>query len=576
VSAREEIVVVGAGPTGLTLACQLLRRGVGCRLVDSAPEATQRSRAIGVSARSLEVLAELGAADELVELGLPSRVANFYAGGRRIARLTASAIEHTRYPFLLAVPQSETERVLERHLERLGGTVERGVALRELRQEPGAQAVELTLDADGGAETVEASWVVGADGSHSAVRRGAGIEFKGEATGNVFANVDAVLESPPAAGEGHYYFAAEGLLVIAPLPDDTYRVTALVDPAQADRPLTIEDVQGLVERRADPAIRVRELRDAGWGIARVSIQTRTAERFRAGRCLLAGDAAHIYGPTGAQGMNGGIQDAHNLAWKLALVASGRAGEALLDSYDDERRPVAHEVLHSVEAQTKLATIRSRPGGAARNALLRAVTRAGLLDRGLGPRIMQFDVSYRDAPGVAAPTGGRLRNRDALTGRRLPDVPLEPGEGAARTFDLVGAHGLTALVLGAGRAHRPHVERLAAALGERHGELVALRLVAPAAAPGAAGEPAAVDRHGALHGALGIAEPTVLLVRPDAHVAYRGPLARPSEALSHLDRVLGPPQALGPTTSSAGTSSSRRKSSNDRGGRPSERSTPSRT
>ena len=199
-SAEPEIVVVGAGPTGLTLACQLLRQGTSCRIVDMAPEATTRSRAIGVSARSLEVLDEFGAADELVAQGLPSSEAIFYSNGRPVGRLTASATHNTKFPFLLAVPQSVTERVLEAHLERLGGAVERGVQLQGLRQD--AARAELDLEGPAGTQTAVARWVVGADGSHSVVRKAAGFDFAGDATGRVFANVDAHLDNGPQAGVG--------------------------------------------------------------------------------------------------------------------------------------------------------------------------------------------------------------------------------------------------------------------------------------------------------------------------------------------------------------------------------------
>ena len=247
--------------------------------------------------------------------------------------------------------------------------------------EPGADRVSVLLDTVDGPRREPVGWLVGADGSHSVVRRAAGIAFEGDATGKVFANVDALLDCGPTPGVGHYFFTPLGMLVIAPLPDGVYRVTASIDPAEADRELTLADVQEFIDRRGLPGITVRSLRDSGWGIARIRIQTRIAGAFRSGRCLLAGDAAHIYGPTGAQGMNGGIQDAHNLAWKLALVVAGRAGDELLDTYEGERRAIAVGVLHHVEQQTKLATVRSAPVVAARDAFLRLATKAGLLTAG---------------------------------------------------------------------------------------------------------------------------------------------------------------------------------------------------
>ena len=525
-SAEPKIVVVGAGPTGLTLACQLLRRGTSCRIVDMAPEATTRSRAIGVSARSLEVLDEFGAADELVAQGLPSSEAIFYSNGRPVGRLTASATHNTKFPFLLAVPQSVTERVLEAHLERLGGAVERGVRLLGLRQD--AARAELDLEGPARTQTAVARWVVGADGSHSVVRKAAGFDFAGDATGRVFANVDAHLDNGPQAGVGHYFFATDGMLVIAPLPGGVYRVTATLGPEEADGELTLAHVQELVDRRATPGIGVRELHDAGWGVARIRTQARIATGFAGGRCLLAGDAAHIYGPTGAQGMNGGIQDAHNLAWKLALVSQGHAPEALLATYASERQAIATGVLHHVEQQTQMATIGSRAGRGARDGFLRVASRTGLMDRGLAPRINQLDVDYRGSENIVAP---RFRGpAQRAIGRRIPDVALGGPSGTpASLYGLLNEHPFTVLVVGSGSADEPAVATLRHKLTARHGDLVGLHVVSRDAG--------VVDRDGALHAFLRARKPCVCLVRPDRHVAARAGLADPSQILALLRRTL---------------------------------------
>jgi 2-polyprenyl-6-methoxyphenol hydroxylase-like FAD-dependent oxidoreductase len=518
----EQVVVVGAGPTGLTLACLLQLAGTPCRVVDAGP-ATTRSRAIGVSARSLEVLHRIGAADRLVERGLPSRAAVFYAGGRPVGRLSPATTRDTRFPFLLAVPQSDTEAVLEARLAELGGAVERGVRLTGLQPGTGADPVSLTLESAAGPERVEAAWVVGADGSHSVVRRDAGIPFSGGATGRVFANVDATLDDGPEPGVGHYFFAPGGMLVIAPLPAGVYRLTASLAPEEAGRELTLADMQQLVDERGRPGITVRSLRDAGWGVARVTIQVRMADAFRSGRCLLAGDAAHIYGPTGAQGMNAGIQDAHALAWRLALVAAGRAPDRLLDGYAAERRAVAHGVRHHVEQQTAMATLRARPAIAARNALLRVATRTGVLDRALVPRINQLDVAYE---------AGR-RRRPRAVGRRVPDVPL----GGGTLYDQLAERPFAVLAAGAAAADR---EQLAALAGTLHrkglGDLVAVREVRRAGDPG----DGPVDETGRLHRFLGARRTaTVALVRPDGHVAALVPLSRADTLVRRLGHLVRP-------------------------------------
>jgi len=453
------ILVVGAGPTGLTLAAQLHRHGVPCRLVDVSPHRTDRSRAIGMSSRSLEVLDELGVADDAVARGVPCHGATFYSRGRTIGRLDLAKARDTRFPFMLALPQSDTEAVLEQALNRYGGTVERGVRLENLGQNG-----EATLNG----ATATYDWIVGADGAHSTVRGLAGIEFAGRATGDVFVSVDAFVHNGLPRNDGHYFFFPGGLAVIVALPDGSYRLTALLRTGDRDdTDLDQGDIEAIIRRGIGRDLGVRELRNAGWGIAKVRINTRIAARFRAGRCLLAGDAAHIFGPVGGQGMNGGIQDAHNLAWKLALVARGRAGEHLLQSYEDERMPVARHAKGHAAQQATLATVRSRPLVAARDGAFGLLSRLGLIDRKIGPSVTQLAIDY---------------------GRGVRRYPDQAGRDRDKPFTLFAPVGADA---GA------------------YGDLVAVKRV-----PG----------------------DTATLVRPDGHIAYRGPVAAIGRA---IDAIITP-------------------------------------
>jgi len=541
---QPEVLVVGAGPTGLTLACLLWQSGIRCRVVDAAPAATDRSRAIGVSARSLEVLDGLGIADRLIAHGVPSRTALFYSTRHRtVGRLSTTLARDTRFAFLLAVPQFATEEVLETRLVELGGAVERSVRLRELTN--GADAVSVVLETPDGVRHEQAAWVVGADGAHSAVRRAVDIPFEGDATGKIFANVDALLDNGPTPGTGHYFFTPEGMLVIAPLPDEVYRVTASISPEEADRDLTLADVQEFIDRRGLPGITVRSMRDAGWGIARIRIQARIAAAFRAGRCLLAGDAAHIYGPTGAQGMNAGIQDAHNLAWKLGLVVTGRAGDWLLDTYASERRQIAVGVLHHVEQQTRMATVRPAAAVAARDALLRVATKTGMTDRKMAPTLNQLDVAYRPVPGLTDPAPGRWRRAGRAVGRRVPDVALTGAGGDSRLFEVLAGSPLTLLAVCAALADEAKAGALATALRDRpYEDLVALHQIWPGDRPGAGFS----DPAGTLHRLLGAPRKGVVaLVRGDQHLAGVAPLASPAGLLGLLDGLLraAPGSAAGP-------------------------------
>lgn len=528
-----DILIVGAGPTGLTLACHLLQRGVGCRVVDQSPEPTSMSRAIGLSTRSLEIFDDIGASADLVDAGQRMHVVNFHARGRRIGQIRTSLEGGTRFPYMLCVPQSTTERTLDAHVRRLGGSVERAVQLVGLRASSGGDGVDVTLEKPAGErEEFRAPWVVGADGAHSAVRKHAGIGFAGTATDVVFVIVDAQLAEPPPAGEGQYFFSPKGLLVVIPLPDGSHRLAATLRAGEPRTPaIDVGAVQALVrERGAGDAVRVTELRDAGWGAAAVRIHSRLAERFRSGRCLIAGDAAHIYSPVGGQGMNSGIQDAHNLAWKLALVSTGQASDALLDTYEIERAARAKQILKENRAQTKLATMGSRVGAAMQRAVMSRASKPGAVNRKMVGGLAQLDVDYGASPGVVSSA------RRSPAGKRIPDTALAGAPDAPPTLHrMLNPDVFTLLVLAPQRAQPDAPART---VREQYGSLVDVASVRfDGESPAAPSSADLVDAGDELRRQLGGNGTRLYLVRPDRHIAYAGPLASGEELVASLDGVL---------------------------------------
>ncbi|PXX54884.1 2-polyprenyl-6-methoxyphenol hydroxylase-like FAD-dependent oxidoreductase [Nocardia tenerifensis] len=526
---RVDVLIVGAGPSGLTLACELISQGISFRIIDKSMSSTKASRAIGISARALEVLHHFGAAEQLVERGVRCGHAHFHSGARQTAKISAETVRHCRFPFMLSVPQSATEEVLERRLTELGGTVERGVELVGL--DIRTDSVIATVAAADGAseEPVTAGWVVGADGSHSAVRKFAGIPFDTQEAPETFMIVD-VFGERSSTDAGHYYFHPDGMALIAPLPDGSFRLAATVHGAQG-RATTLEYVQELFDRRTGSGIRVRELRDAGWGVATVKVRTGIASRYRSGRCLIVGDAAHSYGPLGGQGMNGGIQDSCNLAWKLALVCRGVAGESLLDSYEKERLHGASLAMRAATSQTRLATIRPRVVRYLRDALLGLGTVTGLLDRLLIPTLTQLSIGY---PAEALP--GADQAASAQAGRRVPDVAISA---TVRVHDLLQPGRFTALVVGARPTDSSEIEGIAKHFEARHRGLVSpVVLGREAIALSLDGIEQHVDADGVVHAELAVGRPSVLLVRPDGRLAARRSLSKAEELSSVLDQVLG--------------------------------------
>lgn len=354
---RTDVAIVGAGPTGLALAVTLASAGVDFVIVDRLAEGANTSRAAVVHARTLEVLDRLGTAQELVARGI--RISRFAVrdGSRRLLTVPFENLP-TPHPYALMVPQNETESVLLTRLQAIGGAVHRPYEVTSVVQ--GEDGVTLTMSTG---ETLRAAYAVGADGMHSAVREASGIGFTGSAYAESFVLADVLMDWAPGRSEVSLTFGTAGIAVVAPLPDGHYRVVVTVDDAPADPDLAL--VQQLLDERTPGQARVTRL---VWS-SRFRVHHRLADRYRAGRLFLAGDAAHVHSPAGGQGMNTGIQDGYALGRAFATGA--------LNDYEQQRRPVAQRVVAFTDRMTRIATTRNRFARAARNIALPIVGHLGL-------------------------------------------------------------------------------------------------------------------------------------------------------------------------------------------------------
>ena len=360
--ASTDVLIVGAGPTGLTLAIALRQAGIGHLLVDRLPEGQNTSRAAVIHAHTLEALEPLGVADTLVARGLRLERFALRDRDRPLMQLRFDGLP-SAHRYILMIPQDETERVLAARLAALGGTVHRGITAAAVEQE--ADGARVTLATPDGKRTVRARYVVGGDGMKSLVREAAGIAFDGAAFEGAFVLADVRMDWPLGRSEVSLYFAPDGMLVVAPLPNGSFRIVAEVADAPAEPGLA--DVQALIDARG-PATGAAQVQSVVWS-SRFHLHHRIARSYRSGRLLLIGDAAHVHSPAGGQGMNTGIVDAVTLAGMLAEVVRGERPDAWLDGYGALRRPAAEQVIALSSRVTALATTRGPARQAMRNAFL---------------------------------------------------------------------------------------------------------------------------------------------------------------------------------------------------------------
>ncbi|MFF9163499.1 FAD-dependent oxidoreductase [Streptomyces longwoodensis] len=480
------VIVVGAGPTGLALACELAAAGVSCTVLERRLTTSAQSRAMGLYARTLEVLDLRGHADALTAYGRP--VGRLHPARGAVVDFTEL---DTRFPALHVVPQSRTEEVLQDHALKLGVTLVRDAEVFGLEQDDSGVTLQVRAGGEEWEET--ADYVVGCDGAHSAVRELSGIAFRGRTYDIAPVLADVRLRKPPPVDDVVVLAGNGAVMVTVPYGDGLYRVAvARRDRPWTREPVTLEELGELMSLSLgfDP-----EPYEPAW-LARFKIHQRLADHYRTGRVLLAGDAAHLHSPLGGQGLNLGIQDAVNLGWKLAARIQGWAPPGLLDSYEAERRPQAARILRATDRATWIATSPSPALTALRRTALARLLGSRRVRRVAGEAISGLRSDY------ARRGGGRALR----AGQRVPDLTVRrPGATPVRLYELMRDGRFLLLDLTpAGRA---------AALGEAWGSRVC---------------PVRVEEPPARLAGL-----STLLVRPDGYVAWADGEA---DAEGHQDRV----------------------------------------
>lgn len=506
-----DVLVVGAGPTGLTLAASLHAGGARVRIVDQHLDRAHESRALAVQPRSLEVLRGFGLADELVRRGNPAVRLRIHAGRRTVpVRLFDIGVDDTAYPFLLFVSQAETEAVLGDHLAAAGVRVERGVRFEQFRRD-GDRIVCTLRHPDGTEQEVRVSYLAGCDGMRSTVRDRAGIRFAGSGYPQTFLLADLDVDGLEP-GTVNTFLADTGPLLFFPLghPAPWRIITMRAQPGPDEaRETSLAELQGLTDATTGGRIR---LHDPVW-MSVFQLHHRQAARYRSGPVFLAGDAAHVHSPVGAQGMNTGLQDAVNLGWKLALVCRGVAPRSLLETYDAERRPVGDYVLRFTDRGFAVATsthpvVRGLRTHVAPR-LVPVVLRFAAGRKAAFRTVSQLGIHYRSSPGVAP---GRRFGSPPRPGDRLPDAQVTRDGEQCWLQQALAAPAFHLLLAGPVGGWD---EGLLTMLIERHGSELRVHRLDRRSRPGLLGDPS-----GTAFGRLHVRGSAHFVVRPDGHVGYR--------------------------------------------------------
>ncbi len=507
------LLIVGAGPTGLTLGCELLRHGVPCRLIERDVEASPFSKALAVHARTLELFEHLGIADRVVALGQPLSAFNVFDRKKHTVRMTFGELD-SRYPYVLSLPQSDTERVLAEDFEARGGVIEREVSLEGLTQ--GVDGVTASLrHADGHTEEYTCPWLAGCDGSHSSVRHALGLPFEGAKYPEYYVLADVEFETTLDTTEFYIFSDGDKLAGFHTFSPVGARIFADIElpPSEREKPqVTLEQLQANIDSRGPGNIRLTKL---NW-LSTFFCHMRQTQTYRAGRVFLAGDSAHVHSPAGGQGMNMGIQDAFNLAWKLALVERGLSPDSLLDSYTPERHDLGKSILRMTDFFQRINTMHNPLLQEIRGSLGPVLSRNEIIRHRYRRAVAGLSQHYRKSPAVAASPG---RHGGPHAGERAPDgILFDPvRQASVRLFELLREPTHHLVLFAATSGDAPEFHAVTSLVREKYSGMINEILVSP----GGAGTTHFVDADLALHRLYHAQRPAFFLIRPDGYIGYAG-------------------------------------------------------
>ena len=506
---QAKVIIVGAGPTGMTAAMELARQGIPVRLIEQTAEPETTSRAVGVQARTLELFEQRGIVDQMIARGNRGLAGSIYDAGKRIFRLEFNRID-SKYNYMLFISQAETEAILRDALAKQGVMIEREVELHALSQSDRGDTVTTVLKyKDGSLESATYDYLIDAEGAHSIARTTVGLPFKGKTLDESYALGDLYIEGTLPETDFHIFSSKYGFMGLFPMGNARFRIIAsnpINKPSKNTAPF-LEELQQIYNQRSHIPIRFHDMSWSSW----FRINSRMIDTLRAGRIFLGGDSAHIHSPAGAQGMNTGIQDMINLAWKLALVIKGKATHQLLDTYSDERVPVIRNVLTKTEGLTSAIGSENPIFRSVFDHIAPWIASTEFVQENSTERMSQLSFHYRESR-LSVADG---RQGEIHAGDRIPDLLLvqlsKPGEEThelqTNLFRILSPDSFTLLYSNITSPEKTHKQAQSLLSPWKH-------LVHGYQVSGVR------DNERQFRRLFGT-DPAILLVRPDSYVAFTG-------------------------------------------------------
>jgi 2-polyprenyl-6-methoxyphenol hydroxylase-like FAD-dependent oxidoreductase len=505
-----KVLIVGAGPTGMTAALELSRLQIPVRIIEKMAEPATTSRAVGVQARTLELLEQRGLVEQMLAKGNRGLAGSIYDGGKRVFRLEFSH-NGSQYGYLLFISQAETEAILRAALEKQRVTIEREVEFVALSQSENGDSVKAILKHRGGSlEEVNCEYLIDSEGAHSISRTTLNLQFEGKTRKENYALGDLYIDGDLPGSDFHIFSSEFGFMGMFPMGERRFRLIAsnpLSKPNKDTAP-SIEELQQIYDQRSHVPARFHGMSWSSW----FRINSRMVGRLHVGRVFLGGDSAHIHSPAGAQGMNTGIQDMINLAWKLAFVIKRQADPKLLDTYSDERIPVIRSVLTKTERLTDVIGSENPVFRSGFSHIAPWIVGTEFVQENSTERMSQLSLNYRDSPLSAS----YHSLRSLRAGDRVPnlDVQVVGGRGeamreptAARLFQLLNTDRFTLLFANLNNGEATH--HFVQSSFSPWKELLETYSIAPSAN--------AEQTFKSIFGS----KPAVILVRPDGYAAFTG-------------------------------------------------------